>query len=130
MLGVIGTFGSLPFMCSADVVHTFKDLSRETSTRWARHEVIGQKPVLEWIGDDLARITFKIRFDATLRNPPVAGLIVLNRLLKSHESHVLVIGGEYLGKFVIESVSENRKHFAGAGVCLVAEATITLTEAA
>ena len=66
MLGVIGTFGSLPFVCSADVVHTFKDLSRETSTRWARHEVIGQKPVLEWIGDDRASVTLKILCDASL----------------------------------------------------------------
>ncbi len=39
-LGLLEHLGVSLFVCSADVVHTFKDLSRETSTRWARHEVI------------------------------------------------------------------------------------------
>ncbi len=74
-------------------------------------------------------MTFKIRFDASLRTPPVAGLIVLNRLLKGHQSHVLVIGGEYLGKFVIESVSKAESTLQGP-VFAGGRGTITLTEAA
>lgn len=41
--GVTGLFGLVPFVCSASVVSTFKDVNRELSTRWAQHDVIGQK---------------------------------------------------------------------------------------
>ena len=44
--GVTGLFGLVPFVCSASVVSTFKDVNRELSTRWAQHDVIGQKPTL------------------------------------------------------------------------------------
>ena len=39
-----------------------------------------------------------------------------------------MIGGEYLGRFVIESVSEERRFHTGAGVCIVAEASVELSE--
>ena len=96
--------------------------------RWAKHDVIGQKPVLEWIGPELDRISLRLRFDTSLNVPPLLGLTMLKRLTDGHEPHVLVIGGEYLGRFVIESVSEERRFHTGAGVCIVAEASVELSE--
>ena len=128
MVGVIGVLGKLPFICSEGMVLTFNGLSRDLSTRWAQHDVIGAKPVLEWIGDDLASVNLSIRFDMSLGAPPLAGLLALKLMMESREAHLLVIGGEYFGRFVIESISEDRKFHSGAGVCIVAEASITLKE--
>ena len=128
MLGVIGTLGELPFICSQGKVLTFSGLSRDLSVRWAQHDVIGKKPVLEWIGEDLARVTLTIRFDISLGSPPMAGLMALNKMMISRKDRMLIVGGDFLGRYVIESISEERKFHTGAGVCQVAEATITLRE--
>lgn len=128
MFGVLGTLGPLPFICSHEKVQTFSGLSRELSSRWAKHDVLHKKPVLEWVGDELASISLSIRFDSFLGSPPAEGLAELKKMLESREAHVLVIGGSLIGKFVIESISEERKFHTGAGVCQVAEAKLSLKE--
>lgn len=128
MLGVIGTLGELPFICSHGKVLTFSGLSRDLSVRWAQHDVIGKKPVLEWIGEELANVTLTIRFDVSLGSPPKEGLLGLKNMMTSRKDHMLIVGGDFLGRYVIESISEERKFHTGAGECQVAEATIALKE--
>ena len=128
LVPVIGTLGSLHFVCAYGKVLTFSDLTRQHSTRWAKHDVIGGKPVLEYVGENLASVSFKVRFDTSLGVPPLAGLWHLKKMRENRLYKTLIIGGEYLGRFVIESGSEERTFHTGAGVCQVAEATITLTE--
>ena len=127
-MGVIGVFGDVPFICSEGMVLTFSKLTRDRQARWAKHEVIGQKPVLEWVGEDLNTISMTIRLDTNLGVPPLAGFLALEKMQASKEPHFLLIGGEPLGRYVINSVSENRKFHTGLGVCQVAEVTLSLTE--
>lgn len=129
--GVIGMFGLIPFYCSRDAVLTFKDLSRTNKMRFAKHDVIGKKPVLEKIGEDLRTVSFSMRLDsALLKNMPVAAaILVYTKLLEQGEAQTLLIGGEIMGDYVIESIEENRKFFTGAGICIGAELTFSLMEA-
>jgi phage protein U len=128
MFGVIGNYGSLPFVCSRKKVLTFQDLSRSNAIRWAKHDVIGKKPILEYIGPELSTVSLSIRFDISLGVPPLVGLAKLNRMMNNHLYKTLVIGGEYVGRYVIDSIEEVRKFHTGAGVCQVATATLNLTE--
>lgn len=128
LVPIMGALGSLPFVCAFGKVLTYNDVSRDLSVRWAQHDVIGQKPVLEYVGDDLARVSLTIRFDSNLGVPPLIGLNHLQRMLENKEVKTLVLGGEYLGRFVIESVSEDRRFHSGAGICIIAEATVNLIE--
>ncbi|MBO4725737.1 MAG: phage tail protein, partial [Firmicutes bacterium] len=57
----IGSFGSLAFVCSMKRVRTFSELSRELSVRWAKHDLIGRKPDLEWVGEDLNSVSIQMR---------------------------------------------------------------------
>lgn len=125
---VLGMLGSLPFVTAYGKVLTFTDLSRDNSVRWAKHDVIGKKPVLEFVGYELSTVSLKIRFDMSLGIPPAVCLNHLKKMLNNGLHKTLVIGGEYLGRYVIESVSEERKYHTGAGVCVVAEATLNLKE--
>lgn len=129
LVPVLGVFGAVPFVCAFDKVFTFKDLQRTESVRLAKHEVIGRKPVLEFVGQELDRVSLKVRFDTSLNIPPLVGLMMLKNMMEAHEPHILLIGGEYFGRFVIESVTESRRFHTGAGICMVAEAAIELTEA-
>lgn len=62
----VGLFGKLPFLCSSAVTFTFKDLSVSRSVRWATHEIIGKKPVLEYIGPGLTEVSFNIQLNSML----------------------------------------------------------------
>lgn len=126
----VGLFGKLPFLCSSAVTFTFKDLSVSRSTRWATHEIIGKKPVLEYIGPGLTEVSFNIQLNSMLGTPPLAALIQLKEMLEKKQSERLLIGPDYLGKFVIESIGEERKYHSNLGVCVSAEVSITLKEAA
>lgn len=124
----IGSLGQLPFTCSFEKVQTFKDLQRSLSARWATHEVIGKKPQVEWVGPGLATVSLQIRFDMALRSPPEKGLERLRKMLENKQYKTLVIGDEYLGKYVIESIDEERLYHDGRGRCIVATATVNLME--
>lgn len=124
----VGSLGELPFVCSQDKVRTFKDLTRDLGARWAKHEVIGKKPVLEYVGPELMSASLTIRFDLSLGTSPEEGLDRLKRMLENKLYKTLIVGEETLGRFVIESISEERKFHARDGLCIVAEATINLTE--
>lgn len=126
----VGLFGKLPFLCSSAVTFTFKDLSVSRSVRWATHEVIGKKPVLEYIGPGLTEVSFNIQLNSSLGTPPLVALIMLKKMLEKKQPERLLIGPDYLGKFVIESISEGRKYHNNFGICVSAEVGITLKEAA
>lgn len=125
---MIGTLGELSFYCSSKKVRTFSNLSRSHEARWATHEVIGKKPVVEFVGEGLAKVSLSIRFDVSLGILPKEGLDRLKRMLENRQYKTLIIGGEYLGRYVIESISEERLHHDGKGNCLVASATMNLLE--
>lgn len=125
---MIGNLGSLSFICSSDKVLTFQELSRSHETRWAKHEVIGKKPKLEWVGEGLSSVDLSIRFDSSLGVSPAKSMKKLKDMMENRLYKTLVIGGEYLGKYVIESVEEERKIHDGRGVCMIATANIKLTE--
>ena len=129
-MGVIGTLGTLPFTCAEGFVMTFRTMSREMSERFAAHEVIGGEPVLEWVGHDAATVRLDIRLDSTLGVPPSMAVKLIKTMMEMHTPWPLIIGPEYLGRFVIESVGENRRYFTGFGVCQVADVSLSLKEAA
>ena len=128
-MSVLGILGTCPFVCSSDRVLTFNDLNRKTKTRWATHEVIGRKPVVEYIGPDADTISMAIRLDAMMNMAPATWLNLLQTMQESGSSHILIIGGEYFGRFVIESIDEERKYHTGGGIPIVAEAKLSLKEA-
>jgi phage protein U len=125
-----GLFGKVPFVSSSAVVYTFKDLSVSRSARWATHEIIGKKPKLEYIGPGLTEVSFNIQLNSSLGTPPLVALIMLKNMLEKKQPERLLIGPDYLGKFVIESIGEERKYHNNFGICVSAEVSITLKEAA
>lgn len=130
-MAVIGSFGKLFFKVSDKKILTFNDLNRTNSVRWAKHEIIGRKPLHEFIGVDSSKVSFSIRFDISPifgGVPPKKGLDRLKRMMENRMYKTLIIGGEYLGRYVIESIDEERPYHARNGVCLVATAKVTLVE--
>ena len=116
MAGVTGLFGNIPFVTSSAVCLTFKDLKVERSTRWATHEVIGKKPVVEYVGPGLASVSFTIQLNSLLGMPPIAVLKGLQMLMEKKEAQRLLIG------------PEDRKEHTNLGIPVSGSVTITLKE--
>ncbi len=128
-MAFLGALGLCPFVCSDKRVLTPHSLSKKVSARIAEHAVIGQKPTLEYVGPSADTVSMNIRLDAGLGVPPSTALPLLERMVESGSPFPLVIGTDYFGQFVIESVDEERRYHTGAGVCRVAEVKIELKEA-
>lgn len=127
-MAVVATLGQLSFECSSNKVFTFDNLNRSNSARWQKHDVIGGKPQMEYIGEDSSKVSLTIRYDAFIGVTPQKGFERLKKMLENKKYKTLIVGGEYLGRYVIESIEEERQKHTGQGQCLIARATVNLTE--
>lgn len=128
-LGVLGLFGSVPFTCSTAQVMTFKNLQVQRSARFAKHDLIGRKPVLELVGPELTTLSFTISLRSQFNCAPTIYLPMLQTILETGEANRLLLGPDYFGKYVLESYSEDRKFHNGFGVCIGADVSLFLREA-
>lgn len=125
---MLGRYGSLKFICSNKTVRTFSGLSRSRDIRYAQHEVIHKMPMLEFVGYGLYKASFSMRFDLSLGVAPLACLEKLQRMMNNRMYKWLVVGDEFLGRYVIESIEETHKFHAADGTLIVAEVNLNLIE--
>ena len=58
----IGSLGPIIFEVSSSKARTFKDMKRNTKGRYGSHEIIGGKPVIEFMGPDGEELSFTMQF--------------------------------------------------------------------
>ena len=124
----IGSFGETTFKVSHNFVRTFRDFKRNTKSRFAKHNLLLQKPKLEFIGEDLTEITFKIQLVKSLGVDVEYEADKLRWYCEKGGDYPLVIGGEVIGRFVVEQVAESAQVVDGRGNILVEELELTLKE--
>lgn len=127
--GVLGLFGTVPFTCSALQIMTFKNLQVQRSARFAKHDLIGRKPVMELIGPELTTVSFSISLRSQFNCAPAIYLPILQNILEKGEACKLILGPDYFGDYILESYTEDRKWHNGIGVCIGADVTLSLREA-
>lgn len=127
---MIGTFGPIVFIASDDVIKTFNSFNRTEQGRWAKHDVIGRKPVSEFLGPDLGTISFRMRFDVSYGMNPRKEMDNLVTMVRDGKAYPLIIGGKGLGvsKWSLQSVSQDWKYFDNRGNLLIGEVTVSLEE--
>lgn len=106
---IIGSLGDVPFVVASGLVRTFRDYSRDGNGRWAKHDLIGQKPVLEFLGKDIEKISFKMVFRADQGINPEKEAQKLRKMRDNGEIMVLILADKPVGdnSWVIESIGEN-----------------------
>lgn len=127
---MIGYFGDIIFETSDERILTFSRLTRDTSSRFAVHEVIGQKPKTEFTGPGLDDIFFTVDLNG---NNGVKPREEMDRwLMKAREgiAETLVIGDKPLGvdKWVVTSVSQAWDTVFNRGELFSGRVDITLQE--
>lgn len=127
----IGNLGSLiVFEVNSNKVLTFDKMQRTVKGRWTQHDVIGKKPVLEYLGAEKQQITLPIFVTIMHGVEPRDIIEKIERAAENGETFTFVIGGKKVGenKWVIESVSETWGEVFANGKLLSAHLTLTLSE--
>lgn len=126
----IGAFGDIVFEVSDEVIRTFREMQHDKSGRWAVHEVMGSKPVSEFIGPGLDEINFPIQLNALFlgRRTVEEELERIGKLVDEGVVSTLVIADVIVGKFYLDSVGAATKYFGGRGEKLITETTLHLKE--
>lgn len=126
----IGTFGNVIFETSNDLVRTFKDMTRDTNVRLASHDIIGKKPVIEWIGPGTDIIKFSMQFNSLLGVEPKDEEKKLRDMAQTGKVAHIIVGGEPVSdyKFIIESISSSGRIYDRDGNLIKSMVDITVKE--
>ena len=141
---IVGYMGKIPFTTSRQYLLTLDDYSRNSEGRWAKHDIVGEKPVLEFLGPDTEKISMKIQLRRDHGVNPENILKQLEEMRDTGEVFSLVLGSKVIGNllksfwkdspfgtstglWVLKGLSEVVKHWAGGNMYCV-DATVTLEE--
>lgn len=106
---MIGYFGKhIVFETSDERILTFAGLKKDTSGRYAQHDVIMKKPKTEFLGPDLDTISFTVSLNGSFGVKPREEMEKWAELASNGTAEYFVIGGKPLGvdKWIVKSTSE------------------------
>lgn len=127
---IVGFLGTIPFIASRWKVRTFDEFGRQSDSRWQSHDIIGQKPLLEFVGPNLEEISFKMLLRKDLGVSPENEVQKLRKLRDEGTVVPLIIGNRPVGNgfWVITAVSEKHDFWSKFGNAQSIEVTVTLKE--
>lgn len=126
----VGSFGDIPFIVARGYVRTFNAYGRESSGRWAKHDIIGEKPVLEFLGPDVEKISFKMQFRADHGVNPEEEAARLRAMRDKGEKAILMLADSPVGDnpWIIESIGETVSFWDAFGRPISLTVDVSLTE--
>lgn len=127
---MVGYFGNVVFEASRKKVLTFTGLKHDSTGRWEKHNVIGKKPISEFIGPDLDTISFTINLNGSNGVKPRHEMEKWTKMVNEGVADVLVIGHKALGKdkWAVKSVSEAWDVIFNRGELYSGKIDVTLEE--
>ena len=127
---VIGAFGDVVFEVSSMKVETMSDMRRQARGRYATHEIVGGKSVLEFLGTEPDEITFTMQLNADLGVDINEELGLLLELQRTGEPNYLIMGGKAHGvnQWCLTGLEMKTEYTDGDGRPLVMTVEVTLKE--
>jgi phage protein U len=90
--------------------------------------VVESKPRLQWVGDELERLSFELMWHSSFTNP-AAQLALLRATAAQHQALPLVFGnGGFRGFFVIESIKMKSQQLSAGGTPIAIRVALALKE--
>jgi phage protein U len=90
--------------------------------------VVESKPRLQWVGDELERLSFELMWHSSFTNP-AAQLTLLRATAAQHLALPLVFGnGGFRGFFVIESIKMKSQQLSAGGAPIAIRVALALKE--
>lgn len=110
------------------VLNSFESFRATSDYRYAEHQVVEARPRLQWLAQELQKISLEMGFHVAFTNPATD----MNRLraaAEDHQARALVFGnGVHRGYFVIEKIEETFVQTADDGSIVASSARVELRE--
>ncbi len=128
---IIGVLGDVVFEVSSRKVETLRDFKRQARARYATHDIVGGKSVIEFLGTEPDEITFAMQLSADLGVDVQEELVKLLEMLRNGDANYLILGGWAHGKnkWVVSGLEFKIEHTDGWGLPVLVTADVTLKEA-
>lgn len=126
----VGSMGDIPFVVSYGKIRTFSDYGRSGSGRWAKYDLIGRKPVMEFLGPDVEKVSMKIQLRTDHGINPESELERLRKMRDTGAVFPFILGGAPVSDnyWLLEDIGENVSYWRAGGKILSVSVDITLTE--
>lgn len=126
----VGSMGDIPFVVTYGKIRTFSDYGRSGSGRWAKHDLIGRKPVMEFLGPDVEKVSTKIQLRTDHGINPESELGRLRKMRDTGAVFPFILGGAPVSDnyWLLEDIGENVSYWRAGGKILSVSVDITLTE--
>ena len=126
----VGSMGDIPFVVSYGKIRTFSDYGRSGSGRWIKHDLIGRKPVMEFLGPDVEKVSMKIQLRTDHGINPESELGRLRKMRDTGAVFPFILGGAPVSDnyWLLEDIGENVSYWRAGGKILSVSVDITLTE--
>lgn len=126
----VGSMGDIPFVVTYGKIRTFSDYGRSGSGRWAKHDLIGRKPVMEFLGPDVEKVSMKIQLRTDHGINPESELGRLRKMRDTGAVFPFILGGAPVSDnyWLLEDIGENVTYWRAGGKILSVSVDITLTE--
>lgn len=127
----VGSMGDIPFVVTYGKIRTFSDYGRSGSGRWAKHDLIGRKPVMEFLGPDVEKVSMKIQLRTDHGINPESELGRLRKMRRDTGAvFPFILGGAPVSDnyWLLEDIGENVSYWRAGGKILSVSVDITLTE--
>lgn len=127
---MVGSLGPVVFSVSDAFVRTISNYSRKTSVRIESHDIIGQKPLSEWVGLSCDSISFTVKLSAFRGVNPKEEAEKLRRMAERGEAVTFVMGGAPVthNKWLIESVDEDANYYDRMGNIISSDVKLSIRE--
>lgn len=126
----VGSMGDIPFVVTYGKIRTFSDYGRSGSGRWVKHDLIGRKPVMEFLGPDVEKVSMKIQLRTDHGINPESELGRLRKMRDTGAVFPFILGGAPVSDnyWLLEDIGENVSYWRAGGKILSVSVDITLTE--
>ena len=126
----VGSMGDIPFVVTYGKIRTFSDYGRSGSGRWVKHDLIGRKPVMEFLGPDVEKVSTRIQLRTDHGINPESELGRLRKMRDTGAVFPFILGGAPVSDnyWLLEDIGENVSYWRAGGKILSVSVDITLTE--
>lgn len=126
----IGYMGDIVFVVSPNHMITPMDYERESAGRWAEHELLMRKPVSQFGGAGLEKLSFSILLDAGHGIDVTRTLKKLRVMRDIGAVFPLIIGGKPIARneWRLDSLKESAHYWAADGKLIQCTVALSLTE--
>jgi phage protein U len=127
---MIAFLDDIIFEVSNLFVNTFESVNRTGKAKYAVHEIIGNKPRLEYAGIELDELTYEMNLCRQLWGfiDPMWQVKKVRDYMKNKQVLTFSVGDTVYGQYIIENITDKASHIDNHGNIYRIVLTVTMRE--